>query len=712
MIILGVTIRWNESFVLKRDNETNEISRMPFMSLNRFLLHGLGSLFTDGGDIYDNACAISENNEFYVGCEEDFSEDYIKDETTITLPFVYLPHIRIYPNREELDENLLKFVNKYLKQVSKICQDDDMIDIETFLNYEIVGIDIFTSASVAFDSEVFVSAMDVAYHTPKFRPRPCVKNCWFNNDFYKPIVDTNSSFALEKNKRYTNELEILKAVENDIYRGVPTAYIVEERDSETVAKNISEIMVEKKLLLSQHRMSLNLSSSNRTSRIEQIMFGDGNVIFIKVGKIIESNKFDIDTDYTLSITKTQLKNMLDGRGFADNKNGIISQYKKDSLIFFTINSKATENTLLKLCEEVHFNVKTLCLDAFTDRDEVKKIFDEYATRDRFEEYTGTIRNSPYMISEIRQEYDTWKSNKLFEMIGGKVNTAEDVKESDKDCLGKLNNLIGLEEVKKSVIKIINAFRMQKLYKEKGIINETPSRHMVFYGSPGTAKTTVARLIGDILKTEGILPSGEFVEVGREDLIGEYVGQTAPKTKQAFQKAKGGILFIDEAYSLMSKDHYGSECIATIVKEMENNREDTIVIFAGYQDKMKDFIDFNEGMKSRIAFHLKFDDYSVDELMEINAMILKEQKFSMTYEAIEKTCKLVSSRIGQKNFGNGRFVRSLVEQSIMNLSDRLVKSDKSVSDLSIDELTTITEQDIADMSEIDKVQHNIGFGTRS
>lgn len=712
MIVFGVTIRWNESFVLKRDNETNEISRMPFMPLNRFLLHGLGSLFTDEGDIYDSVCAISENNEFYVGCEEDFSEDYIKDETTIILPFVYLPHVHVYPNREELDENLLKFVNEYLKQVSKICQDDDMIDIETFLNYEIVRIDIFTSASVAFDSEDFVSAMDVAYHNPKVRPRPCVKNCRFNNDLYKPIVDTNNSFALEKNKRYMNELEILKAVENDIYRGVPTAYIVEECDAEIVAKNISEIMVEKKLLLSQHRMSLSLSSPNMTSSIEQIMFGDGNVIFIKVDKIVEANKFDINTDYTLSISKSQLKNMLVGSGLANNKNGIISQYKKDSLIFFIINSKATEDILLKLCEEVHFNVKTLCPDAFTDRDEVKKIFDEYATKDHFEEYTGTIRNSPYMISEIRQEYDTWKSNKLFEMVGGKVNTTEDVKESDKDCLGKLNNLIGLEEVKKSVVKIINAFRMQNLYKEKGIINETPSRHMVFYGAPGTAKTTVARLIGDILKLEGILPSGKFVEVGREDLIGEYVGQTAPKTKSCFKKAKGGILFIDEAYSLMTKDHYGPECIATIVKEMENNREDTIVIFAGYQDKMKDFIDFNEGMKSRIAFHLKFDDYSVDELMEINNKVLKDQKFSMSQEALEKTRKLVSSRVGQKNFGNGRFIRSLVEQSIMNLSDRLVKSETSVSDMSIEELTTITEQDIADMNEIDKIQHNIGFGTKS
>lgn len=629
------------------------------------------------------------------------------DERTLYLPFIYAPHNGIYPTKEELEEKLSEFVKSYLDEVSRIASVDDMIDSEVFSNYKIMSINTCWSKYVDFGDDNIRDVLKNMYMCVDVKPaKP-------NTLRLNSILYVQSNFplpiSLQKNKRFIDEINLLNSIENDFYRGVPTAYIIEEEDWNIIAKQIADLMIEKKLLLSKQILDLDIAQPRMqtTSRqLEHIVFADGNICLIHVGKIVEGvNSFDIDSNF--SVTKKQLKSLLGGN-ITSGRKGLIRNYSKDTLVFFVVKSKATEDTLLKVCEEVHFNVKTLCPDAFTDKTEIKSIFDEYAEKDHFEEYTGEVRNSPYMISEIRQEYESWKGEKLFELVGGKTNKAI-VEKVDYDCLGKLNNLIGLDDVKKSVTKIINAFRMQKLYKEKGIINETPSRHMVFYGSPGTAKTTVARLIGDVLKLEGILSSGEFIEVGREDLVGEYVGQTAPKTRKAFEKAKGGILFIDEAYSLMSKDSYSAECISTIVKEMENNREDTIVIFAGYQDRMKDFVDFNEGMKSRIAFHLKFNDYSVDELMQINDKILKEQKFSMNENALKKTRKLIEDRIGNKNFGNGRFVRSLIEQSIMNLSDRLVKSETSVSDLSMDVLTTITGEDISDMSEIDKVQHNIGFG---
>lgn len=710
MITLGVTIQWEKSFVYKRDPETDTVKTIQFSSSDHSLLSGLGSMFTDEGSIYETDLCHSDNYEFCVGFSQDFDEDYVVDERTLYLPFIYAPHNCVYPTEEELKEKLSDFVRSYLDGIFRIISLDDMIDSEVFSKYKIMSINTCWTKYVDLGDN---NLRDVVKNMYMYvDAKPARASALRLNSILYAQPDFSLPISLQKNKRFIDEITLLKSVENDFYRGVPTAYITEEENLNIIAKQIADLMIDKKLLLSKQMIDLDIVQprmQNTSRQLNHIVYADGNVCFIRVGKVVETaNSFDVDGDFL--ITKKQLKSLLTGNKIA-SRNGLIRDNIKDTLVFFVVKSKATEDTLLKVCEEVHFNVKTLCPDAFTDKTEIKNVFDEYAKKDHFNEYTGEVRNSPYMISEIRQEYESWKREKLFEVVGGKPNKAI-VEKVDYDCLGKLNNLIGLDDVKKSVTKIINSFRMQKLYKEKGIINETPSRHMVFYGSPGTAKTTVARLIGDILNLEGILPSGQFVEVGREDLIGEYVGQTAPKTKKAFERAKGGILFIDEAYSLMTKDFYGAECIATIVKEMENNREDTIVIFAGYQDKMKDFVDFNEGMKSRIAFHLKFDDYTVDELMEINDKILKEQKFSMDEKALEKTRKLITSRIGSKNFGNGRFVRSLIEQSIMNLSDRLVKAEESVSNMSIETLTTITKEDIADMSEIDKVQHNIGFGSIS
>ena len=156
-------------------------------------------------------------------------------------------------------------------------------------------------------------------------------------------------------------------------------------------------------------------------------------------------------------------------------------------------------------------------------------------------------------------------------------------------------------------------------------------HMVFTGSPGTAKTTVARLFAEILKDEKVLPVGQFVETGRADLVGAFVGHTAIQVTSKFHEAKGGVLFIDEAYSLCddNRKSFGDEAIDTIVKEMENNREDTIVIFAGYTEPMQEFLDRNPGMRSRIAFHVDFDDYTVEELCDIAKLKLSQKNMTIT-----------------------------------------------------------------------------------
>ncbi|WP_051226566.1 AAA family ATPase [Butyrivibrio sp. MC2013] len=197
-------------------------------------------------------------------------------------------------------------------------------------------------------------------------------------------------------------------------------------------------------------------------------------------------------------------------------------------------------------------------------------------------------------------------------------------------------MIGLSEIKAVTDQIVAAYKLQKIRDGYGFKDEAVSRHMVFTGNPGSAKTTVARLIADILTEEGILKTGALVECGRADLVGQYVGWTAREVRDKFKEASGGILFIDEAYSLV-EDHktFGMEAINTIAQEMENHRGDVIVIFAGYPEKMAEFLDQNEGLRSRIAFHLSFPDYNEEELMSILQLMAKNRGIKIDNKAKER-----------------------------------------------------------------------------
>ena len=238
----------------------------------------------------------------------------------------------------------------------------------------------------------------------------------------------------------------------------------------------------------------------------------------------------------------------------------------------------------------------------------------------------------------------------------------------------LKDMIGLTEIKNLVRQIVDNAKIQKMRELLNLDSQTPTMHMVFTGNPGTAKTTVAKILAHLLSKEGILKTGEFVECGRADLIGKYVGWTAPAVKKQFKMARGGILFIDEAYSLIDDrtSSFGDEAINTIVQEMENYRHDVIVIFAGYPDKMKNFLERNEGLRSRIAFQLDFPDYDADELTEILKMMAKYRDLKIS-SAVEEKCRKIFMKVcGKPNFGNGRFVRNLLEQALLKQSQRLME----------------------------------------
>ena len=239
---------------------------------------------------------------------------------------------------------------------------------------------------------------------------------------------------------------------------------------------------------------------------------------------------------------------------------------------------------------------------------------------------------------------------------------------------RLGDMIGLDRVKEIVDRIIAVTSVSKRRKDLGLDDSIKSRHMIFTGNPGTAKTTVARLLSEILREEGILEHGSFVECGRSDLVARYVGWTAKTVKEMFNKAEGGILFIDEAYSLANDvDHgFGAEAIDTIVQEMENRRERMIVILAGYAEPMKKLLDANAGLSSRIAFHVDFPDYNPDDLTGIMKLMLKEKQVAISPEAAEKCRDIFKKAVTREDFGNGRFVRNLIEGAELAQAQRLKK----------------------------------------
>ncbi|HNX13819.1 MAG TPA: AAA family ATPase [Oscillospiraceae bacterium] len=296
---------------------------------------------------------------------------------------------------------------------------------------------------------------------------------------------------------------------------------------------------------------------------------------------------------------------------------------------------------------------------------------------------ASVRSAFYNGNDLKKSYESWYhltlKTKIYPQYASiSASRAIAAKAPPKgSAYDELERMIGLTEAKKVITDALNYFKIQKLYNTRGIVGgEHPSMHMVFTGNPGTAKTTAARLFARIMKENNLLSVGEIVEVGRADLVGKYVGWTAKIVREKFKAAKGSVLFIDEAYSLVDDKNglYGDEAINTIVQEMENQREDMVVIFAGYPDKMSEFLTRNPGLRSRIAFHVPFPDYTPFELYAIFELMCEKQKIRIGEGAKEKLYRVFESAQRQPDFGNGRFVRNLLESAKLRQASRLVKTD--------------------------------------
>lgn len=257
-----------------------------------------------------------------------------------------------------------------------------------------------------------------------------------------------------------------------------------------------------------------------------------------------------------------------------------------------------------------------------------------------------------------------------------------------ELLSDLNGLVGLTNVKAKVNDLIAYQKVQQMRKTKGLSSTKNTLHLAFMGKPGTGKTTVARIVGRIYKQIGLLTKGHFIEVSRTDLIAGYQGQTALKVKKVIEKAKGGVLFIDEAYSITENDQsdsYGRECLTELTKALEDYREDLVVIVAGYTNPMNKFFDSNPGLKSRFNTFIEFEDYTDVELEEILLMMCNRNEYVLSDEAKTKIRAALTELVKTKdeNFANGRLVRNIYDELVINHAKRVVNiNNPSREDLSI------------------------------
>ena len=259
---------------------------------------------------------------------------------------------------------------------------------------------------------------------------------------------------------------------------------------------------------------------------------------------------------------------------------------------------------------------------------------------------------------------------------------------------EMDRIVGLREVKDYVLSLEQNYVIQRLRESRGMKADVPAMHMIFTGNPGTGKTTIARLVSRYLKAMGVLTGGQLVEVTRADLVGKYVGHTAPLTQQVIRSAIGGVLFIDEAYALYrgADDSFGLEAIDTIVKGMEDNRQNLIVILAGYSREMEEFLTANSGLKSRFPNIIEFPDYTAEELLCITRITVENKGYVLDAACDAPLTAYFAARqaADARTAGNGRMARNLVEDAILNQSRRLTAGD--VSALTQQNLETLLPED--------------------
>ncbi len=490
--------------------------------------------------------------------------------------------------------------------------------------------------------------------------------------------------------------------------------IKNEENNDNLIVNIDNLEIDnesKNLLKQILEYMVHYSQKQETNYINFNIIVDGNnmevvnnIAAILKKSVTDNHYVDGNTVYDFSLY--DLNNKVDINDIY-TKNGIIIIHDLASLLmqdenskkmfFYNLKNNINKRKITLLCGSEN-DVQTF--QSF-DNELVKKYFNFkfIEVMPSIQEIYNDILNKvklnedklvsllDYISSSYKDitNYPTFRDNLVSYLSFHKdVPKLREVKTID-EVFKDLNSLVGLSDVKKVLHDLVNLISLKK---QSDLKISNINLHMLFLGNPGTGKTTVARYLADILYNLGYIKENKLLEVSSKDLVAEYVGQTAIKTYSVIERALGGILFIDEAYSLSSKNNsYNDEAIATLIKAMEDNRDNLVVVFAGYTKEMQDFINSNSGIASRIGYTLNFKDYTEDELLEIFKGMFIKAGFKITTEALYKARNIIRENKNKTNFGNARFVRNMYEKTIVEHATNTKNKRRK------DILITITAQDI-------------------
>ena len=536
------------------------------------------------------------------------------------------------------------------------------------------------------------------------------------NSKYKPLKDEEIP-EIVVNKDEESQVNEKEEIDKDKYmkdtfEDIDSLYI--DEDSKDLLKKIIEYMRKYNEKIEKQYISFNLKmySNNKEtiSKIVKILLDSGDIFrYLKDGEAAYYSMYDIEEVKQLEnvyASKNSVVVFQNLEGFTEKednfKNKFISKFDETL-------SKNENQVLTILCAKN----KDLINEAFSKNDELlQKYFDfeitgiEPDVQDAYQDVLNNLEEKMKVTDEFKVqllEYMTgsYSNNslpypeyrdKLCEKILFTKQIPEIAKEKTmEEIFEELNALVGLDKVKNMLHDLVDLIELKNKTKDDLKIKNI-NLHMVFLGNPGTGKTTVARIVAEMLYNLKYIKQNKLIEASSKDLVAEYVGQTAPKTNAVVQKALGGVLFIDEAYSLASGQGQGNsfneEAIATLIQAMENYRDDLVVIFAGYTREMQDFLNANSGIVSRIGYTVEFEDYTQEQLIQIFNQMMEKSGFVVTKEAQNKVREIIEEYKGTKNFGNARFVRNIYEKSIVkHASNTKGKKGKKV-------LKTISKDDIS------------------